>query len=61
MIFFSFPLGRCVDEVVDNEKNYQGYKYVYFLCITHWQSSISWIVKEFVRLTGKLFQMHTFV
>ena len=30
-ILFSFPLGGCVDEVVDNRTNYQGYKYVHFL------------------------------
>ena len=30
-LFFSFPLGGCVGEVVDNRTNYQGYKYVYFL------------------------------
>ena len=30
MILF-FPLGGCVDEVVDNRTNFQGYKYVYFL------------------------------
>ena len=31
MILFSFLFGGCVDEVVDNRTNYQGYKYVYFL------------------------------
>ena len=31
MILFSFPLDGCVDEVIDNRTNYQGYKYVYFL------------------------------
>ena len=31
MMLFSFPLGGCVDEVVDNRTNYQGYKYVHFL------------------------------
>ena len=31
MILFSFPLGGCADDVVDNLANYQGYKYVYFL------------------------------
>ena len=31
MMLFSFPLGGCVDEVVDNRPDYQGYKYVYFL------------------------------
>ena len=30
MILFSFPLGRCVDEIVDSRTNYQRYKYVYF-------------------------------
>ena len=31
MTLFSFPLGGCVDEVVDDRTNYQGYKYVYFI------------------------------
>ena len=31
MIHFSVLLGGCVDEVVYNRTNYQGYKYVYFL------------------------------
>ena len=31
MILISFPLGGCVDEVADNQTNYQGYKYIYFL------------------------------
>ena len=31
MILFSFPLGGCVDKVVENQTNYQGHKYVYFL------------------------------
>ena len=31
MIRFSFSLGGCVDEVIDNRTNDQGYKYVYFL------------------------------
>ena len=31
MILFSFPLGGCVDEVVDNQTNYQGHRYVYFI------------------------------
>ena len=31
MTLFSFPLGGCVDEVVDDRTNYQGHKYVYFI------------------------------
>ena len=31
IILFSFPLGGCIDEVVDNRTNYQGYKYICFL------------------------------
>ena len=27
IILVSFPLGWCVDEVVDSQANYQGYKY----------------------------------
>ena len=29
--------------------------------ITHWQSSISWMVKDFVRLSEERFLMYTFV
>ena len=29
----SFPLGGCVNEVVNSQANYQGYRYdVHFLC-----------------------------
>ena len=31
VILVSFPSGGCVDVVVDNQRNYQEYKYVYFL------------------------------
>ena len=32
MILVSFPLGGCVDEVVDIQTKYQGYRYdVHFL------------------------------
>ena len=31
MILVSFSHGGCVDKVVDNRTNYQGYRYVYFL------------------------------
>ena len=34
-INFSFPLGRCVDEAVDNWANYQEQKYVYFPSVSH--------------------------
>ena len=27
MILVSFPLGGCVDEVVNSQANYQGYRY----------------------------------
>ena len=30
MVLVSFPLGGCVYEVVNNQTNYQVYKYVYF-------------------------------
>ena len=30
-MLFPFPKGECVDEVVDNWTNYEGYKFVYFL------------------------------
>ena len=41
MVLISFRSGGCVDKVVDNRTNYQGYKYVYFLQTTNLQSSIS--------------------
>ena len=31
MILVSFPSGGYVDEPVDNQKIWQGYKYVYFI------------------------------
>ena len=32
IILVSFPLGGCVDEVVDSQANYQGYRYgIHFL------------------------------
>ena len=60
MILFSFPLGVCVDEVVEIRTNYQGYKYVYFLEYHTLTVSISWMGKELVRLSEKLFLMHSF-
>ena len=55
MIFVSFPSGVCVDKVVENWSNYEGCKYVYLqIFVTHRQSSISWMVKEFVRLSEEL-------
>ena len=30
MILFSVPLGGCVDVIVNNRINYEGYKYVCF-------------------------------
>ena len=35
MIIIYFPSGGCVDEVVDNRTNYQGYKYVLFPSVSH--------------------------
>ena len=33
IIMVSFPLGGCVNEVVNSQVNYQGYRYdVHFLC-----------------------------
>ena len=58
MIFASFPSGVCVNKVVENWSNYEGCKYVYLqIFITHRQASISWMVKEFVRLSEELLSM----
>ena len=58
----SFHLAWCVDEVVVNQTNYEGYKYM-FICfsITHLQSSVSWMVKEFLTLSEEQFLMDTFI
>ena len=31
IMLISFPSGEFVDELVDNQKDYQGYNYLYFL------------------------------
>ena len=62
MVFVSsFPLGRCVDKVVDSWKNYQRYKYVFSFIKTRLESSISWMMKESFRLSEELFLMYRFV
>ena len=49
----------CVDEVVDDQTNYEGYKYVYFL---HYQTltGVKFMIGEKVTLSEELFLMHTF-
>ena len=59
MILFYFSLGRCVDEVVG--KSIRDANTCIFFSITYWQSSISWVGKEFVRLLEELFLIYTFV
>ena len=60
MIFVSFPLGGCADEAVSFEQIIKGTNMFICFSITYWQSSISWMVKEFVVLSEKLFLMYTF-
>ena len=48
----SFLSGGCADEIVDNWVDYQWYEYVYFI---HWQLYVTLMVKEFGRLSEKLF------
>ena len=49
----------CVDEVVDNQANYEGYKYVYFLHY-HTLTGVKFMIGEKVTLSEELFLMYTF-
>ena len=61
MMIFSFTLGGCVDEIVNNQTSYEDTSKCISFSILHWNSYISWVVKEFFRLSEKLFLIYAFV
>ena len=60
MILFSFCLGGCVDEIANNQTNNQDYFTLISFSITHLKSSVLHSSNIHVRLSEKLFLMHTF-
>ena len=60
MILFSFCLGGCVDEIANNQTNNQDYFTFISFSITHLKSSVLHSSNIHVRLSEKLFLMHTF-